>query len=112
MDSRITEYRNGPLPAHLESAAYFTDDRDEWALPKAWALEYLDWCEQRGLRVLGFEVWYPTAPGPTVTDIGLGNVEGVVATREGIRNHPGRYASGSVVFNITVGDQGPVSAAG
>jgi hypothetical protein len=102
MEPRVTEYGNGPLPAHLESAAYFTDDRREWALPKSEALAYLDWCERRGLKVLGFEVWYPTTPGPTVTDLGLGNVEGIAAARNGIARHPGRYVSGSVVFNITV----------
>ena len=103
MEPPIKEYGNGPLPAHFEPAAYFTSDRSEWALPKAEALDYLDWCERRSLRVLGFEVWYPTTPGPTVTDFGLGNVEGVTAARAGIREHPGSDLSGPVVFNITVG---------
>jgi hypothetical protein len=112
MESPVTKYGNGPLPAHLEPAAYFTEDRGEWALPKAEALEYLDWCERRGLRVLGFEVWYPTTPGPTVTDLGLGNVEGVTAVREGIREHPGRYVWGQVVFNITIAEHDPMPTAG
>lgn len=112
MESRVTDYENGPLPVHLESAAYFTGDRREWALPKTEALEYLNWCENQGLKVLGFEVWYPTTPGPTVTDVGLGNVDGVAAAREGIRQHSGSHASGRVVFNISVGEHGPISAAG
>lgn len=104
MESDLKEYGNGPLPAHLASTAYFTKDRGEWALPKEAALSYLDWCEQLGLTVLGFEVWYPTMPGPTVTDLGLGNVQGVVAARAGIREHPGQREEGPVVFNITVVD--------
>lgn len=112
MEFQTTEYSNGPLPAHLEPAAYFTGDRREWALPKAAALDYLDWCECQGLRVLGFEVWYPTTPGPTVTDFGLGNVEGVAASRDRIREHPGRYVSGPVVFNITVAEDDHIPTAG
>jgi hypothetical protein len=112
MESPVTEYGNGPLPADLEPAAYFTDDRGEWALPKAEALKYLDWCERRGLNVLGFDVWYPTRPGPTVKDLGTWNVAGVAATREAIREHPGRYSSGPVVFNITVATHAPISTAG
>jgi len=102
MAHHITEYANGPLPAHLQPAAYFTGDRREWALPKAAALDYVDWCEGQGLRVLGFEVWYPTTPGPTVTDVGLGNVEGTAAVRARILEHPERYVWGPVVFNFTV----------
>jgi hypothetical protein len=75
MESKVTHYGNGPLPEHLASAAYFTGDRQEWALPKAEALSYLDWCESKSLSVLGFEVWYPTTPGPTVVELGVGNVE-------------------------------------
>jgi hypothetical protein len=96
----LTVYANGPLPPHLVAHAYFTADGREWALRKPEALEYLDWCEQQGLRVLGFDVWYPS--GPTPTDFGLGNVEGVAAVRDLIRAHPGRYVWGAVVFNITV----------
>jgi hypothetical protein len=108
METQVTEYGNGPLPVQFESAAYFTHGRREWALPKGEALTYLDWCEQRGLNVLGFEVWYPTTPGPTITDLGLGNIEGVAAARDGITQHPGRYVSGSVVFNITVAEHEPI----
>jgi hypothetical protein len=103
---RVTEYRNGPLPERFEAAAYFTGNRGEWALPKVEALDYLDWCEHGGLTVLGFDVWYPTTPGPTVTDLGLGNVEGVEAVRAAIRDHPGRHVSGTVVFNIWVAGRG------
>jgi len=46
MESELTHYRNGPLPDDLEAAAYFTEDRKEWALPKAESFRYLDWCER------------------------------------------------------------------
>src|SRR4051812_43302969 len=98
----VREYGNGPLPSQFESRAYFTADRLEWALPKPDALAYLDWCESRGLKVLGFDVWYPTTPGPTVTDVGIGNIEGVAAVRAAISHHPGHYVWGPVVFNITM----------
>jgi hypothetical protein len=96
----------------LESAAYFTHDRGEWALPKAEALAYLDWCEHHGFHVLGFDVWYPSTPGPTVTDLGLGNTEGIAAARREIARHPGRDVSGSVVFNITVAERESIPAVG
>ena len=105
----VRNYGNGPLPSRFESTAYFTNGRREWALPKSDALAYLDWCDSRGLKVLGFEVWYPTTPGPTVTDVGVGNLEGVGAVRSAITSHPGHYAWGPVVFNITVAEPEPVS---
>jgi hypothetical protein len=103
LETHVTDFGNGPLPEHLESSTYFTAGRREWALPKAAALEYLDWCEAQGLGVHGFDIWYPTKPSPTVTDEGLGNVEGVAAARESIRRHPGEYASGQVVWSCPVG---------
>lgn len=112
METSVTHYANGPLPEHLAPAAYFTGDRREWALPKSEALAYIDWCEREHLEVLGFEVWYPTTPGPTVLEFGVGNVEGIAAAREGLQNHPGRYPSGPVVFNITVADREPTPRAG
>jgi hypothetical protein len=111
MESELTHYGNGPLPDDLKAAAYFTEDRKEWALPKADALAYLDWCERENLSVLGFEVWYPTMPGPTVVEHGIGNVEGIAATRDGIRRHPDRDAHDRFVFNICVGENGSTSTA-
>jgi hypothetical protein len=107
MESKVTHYGNGPLPEHLASAAYFTGDRQEWALPKAEALSYLDWCESKSLSVIGFEVWYPTTPGPTVVELGVGNVEGIAATRDSIRQHADRDVNSPLVFNITVAEHGP-----
>jgi hypothetical protein len=111
MESKVTHYGNGPLPEHLASAAYFTTDRREWALPKAEALAYLDWCESENLSVLGFEVGNPTMPGPTVVGPGVGNVEGIAATRDSIRQHADRGADNLWVFNITVVEHGPTLTA-
>jgi hypothetical protein len=112
MESRVTRYANGPLPEHLEHAAYFTVDRKEWALPKAEAILYLDWCEREDFKVLGFDVWYPTSPDPTVADLGIGNIEGIAATLEGIQQHPGCDVYGPVVFNIWVVEHGSTPTAG
>ena len=97
----MTQYANGPLPRQFEGLAYFTQDRKEWALPKEAALEYLAWCDQHGLQVLGFEVWYPTSFGPTVIAGDVGNDVGVRPNAEAIRNHPARDVHGPLVFNIS-----------
>src|SRR5438094_2766036 len=36
---------NGPLPASFQARAYFTANRDEFALGPGDALEYLNWCD-------------------------------------------------------------------
>src|SRR6476661_1320592 len=59
---------NGPLPASFRVRAYFTANCDEFALGPGDALEYLSWCDQEGLTVLGFDTWEPSQPGPTVVN--------------------------------------------
>ncbi|SRR6266511_3209224 len=85
---------NGPLPRSMESRAYFSDDRREFALCRSDALEYLRWCEDNGLKVLGFDIWMPTRPGPTVVDAGGFNGD-AFACRTVIQDYPG-----DPVFNI------------
>jgi hypothetical protein len=111
MEPNVTHYDNGPLPEHLAFAAYFTSNRQEWALPKAEALAYLDWCEGKALSVLGFEVWSPTTSGPTVVEFGVGNVEGIAATRDGIKQVADQDVN-RWVFNIMVAEHGPTPTAG
>ena len=65
-NEKIEIYGNGPLPLHLKERAYFTAGKREFALRKSDALEYLDWCKSKGFPVRAYEVWYATAPGPTV----------------------------------------------
>jgi hypothetical protein len=75
---------NGPLPASFRVRAYFTANCDEFALGPGDALEYLSWCDQEGLTVLGFDTWEPSQPGPTV--VNGGEFEGdASACRERIR---------------------------
>jgi hypothetical protein len=64
-------FQNGPLPDFLESVAYIPEPCLEFALYLPDALKYLDWCDQQGFRVRGYEVWVPTSPYPTVM-IGVG----------------------------------------
>ncbi|RYX86134.1 hypothetical protein EON83_02630 [bacterium] len=60
----IQTYNNGPLPDFLSERAYFTIS--EFALPREDALRYFLWCKEEGHTILGWEVWLPTVPGPTV----------------------------------------------
>lgn len=97
----LLECANGPLPRSLESRAYFTVNRSEFALWRADAIEYLDWCDDHGFTVLGFDVWVATQPGPTV--VNGGEFEGdASACRKAIR--AGEFASvaGDPVYNIWV----------
>jgi hypothetical protein len=65
MDTK--KFDNGPLPASLKSFAYISPGGKEFGLPREKALEYLTWCDQVGLKVLGFDVWIPTKPNqPTI----------------------------------------------
>ena len=90
------ECSNGPLPGSMESRAHFDEGGHEFALTRDDALEYLNWCEGRGLNVLGFDAWMPTRPGPTV--INGGGFEGdASACRVAITGFPG-----DLVFNIWV----------
>ena len=59
----IKSYSNGPLPGFLSERAYFSPQ--EFALPQTDALRYLQWCKEQGHVIYGWEVWLPTAPGPT-----------------------------------------------
>ena len=76
---------NGPLPASFQARAYFTANRGEFALGPGDALEYLNWCDQEGLTVLGFDTWEPSQPGPTVVNGGEFEGDGA-ACREKIRS--------------------------
>jgi len=62
----VLECSNGPLPRSLESRAYFSVNRSEFALWREDAIEYLNWCDDHGLTGLGFDLWVATQPGPTV----------------------------------------------
>ena len=66
----FVECSNGPLPRSFEPRAYFTVNRSEFALWREDAVEYLNWCDEQGLTVLGFDLWVATQPGPTVVDGG------------------------------------------
>jgi len=103
---------NGPLPQAFEASAYFNSDRTEWALPKSQALAYIDWCEGEGLQVVGFDVWYPTAQGPTVLVTSAGRAVGNAANRRALSDHPGVDETGALVFNIWVDRGTPRPAAG
>jgi hypothetical protein len=102
MTAEEFHFANGLLPEHLEAFAYFTEDRREWALPKAEALAYINWCDEKRLRVVGFDVWRPTRPGPTVVVTSAGDVDGNEATRGALRDHPAGDADGDFVFNICI----------
>lgn len=64
----ILSCSNGPLPKWLEPRAYFSRDRHEFALKREDALEYLEWCQREGLRVLGFDIWAAADPSPSVLE--------------------------------------------
>jgi hypothetical protein len=82
--SELLQFSNGPLPQRFEARAYFTGGRKEFALRPADALAYLNWCDEQGLLVLGFDTWLPTMPGPTV--VNGGEFEGdALACRERIQ---------------------------
>ena len=53
---------NGPLPQDFKERAYLA--ANEFALYKEDALKYLQWCKANGYEVLGYEIWFPTNPGP------------------------------------------------
>ena len=103
----VLKYGNGPLPSSFESVAYFTADLKEFALPQSEAINYLDWCQSRGFRVIGFDIWAATHPGPTVAD--YNGFEGdIEASRHAIRGLHiswvlARYGA-EAVFNIWVED--------
>ena len=58
------EILEGELPESLLNRAYWCGS--EVAFEKPEAILFLDWCDQREVRVLGFDIWGPTQPGPTV----------------------------------------------
>lgn len=64
----VTLYANAPLPDFLASRAYFS--ASEFALFRADALAFLDWCDSQTIKIIGFDVWLPTHPGPTATMAG------------------------------------------
>jgi hypothetical protein len=98
--SELLSFANGPLPREFESRAYFTVRRSEFALCPADALAYLNWCDQQGVVVLGFDTWLPTTPSPTV--VNGGEFEGdALACRERIQS--GQVEGGTnAVLNIWV----------
>ena len=103
----VLKYGKGPLPSSFESVAYFTADLKEFALPQSQAINYLDWCQSRGLRVIGFDIWAATQPGPTVADY-YGFEGDIEACRDAIRVLDiswvlARYGA-EAVFNIWVDD--------
>jgi hypothetical protein len=109
MESGTREFANGPLPAHLARFAFLIGDQKEWALPKPEALAYIEWCSEHGFRVLGFDVWRPDSPAPTVVVTSAGNSEGNDANRMAIADHAPGDEHGMFVFNIWV-DEGPNAA--
>lgn len=62
-DEQIEMLGNGPLPQDFKKRAYLA--ANEFALYKEDALKYLQWCKANGYEVLGYEIWFPTNPGPT-----------------------------------------------
>jgi hypothetical protein len=52
------------LPAELRASAYPAGEEHAWN--RGDALKVLSWLEQRGLVVLGVDVWIPTILGPTI----------------------------------------------
>jgi hypothetical protein len=96
----LTQYSNGPLPDFLQRQAYLNTETGEFGLNAMDAMLYLDWCKDSNLRILGFETWQPTIPGPTVI---LGAVwEGdAESCRTGIDKFGVEHGDG-VVFSIWV----------
>jgi len=96
----IRNCSNGPLPRWLEPRATFSRDKHEFALKKDDALEYLDWCQKQGLRVLGFDLWAAADPRPAVLGGADEGFEGNAAeclTAISTRDFPGEP-----LFNIWV----------
>jgi hypothetical protein len=99
--SDVLDCSNGPLPRSLEPRAYFNVNRSEFALWREDAIEYLNWCDDQGLTVLGFDLWVATQPGPTVVD--GGEFEGdSAACRKAINAGEFVGATRDSVFNIWV----------
>ena len=97
----VLECSNGPLPRSLESRAYFSVNRSEFALWREDAIEYLNWCDDHGLTVLGFDLWVASQPGPTV--VNGGEFEGdSSACRRVISTGDIGGAARDSVFNIWV----------
>jgi hypothetical protein len=46
----------------------------EFAFQRDDALAFLDWCDNNGFEVTGYDVWAPTEPKPT--DCYIHNIEG------------------------------------
>lgn len=59
MSKNIKYFSNGPLPIQFEKRAIFDEDGTEWALYKNDAIEYLNWCIEKNLIVLGFDLAEP-----------------------------------------------------
>lgn len=95
----IRSCSNGPLPKWLEPRARFSPDGHEFALTKEDALEYLDWCQKEGLRVLGFDVWAAADPAPASFEEDSGVEGNARECRDAISS---RDFPGDPLFNIWV----------
>ena len=95
MNNQIIEYDNGPLPKKFIKTAYFF--RNEWALPKMEAIEYLKWCEKNKIKAFGFDVWKATKPAPTVVEE---ECVSVIGTTENINAIQNCKESFEYVFNV------------
>lgn len=61
----MRKFKNASLPIHLSDNVYISPD-GEFALYQTCALKYLKWCLNLKITVLGFDVWLPSKPYPTV----------------------------------------------
>jgi hypothetical protein len=93
----LIEFKNGPLPRDLKAEAYVTPDGSEFALNHKGALEYLRWCEELGIQVLGFDAWIPGTDGPIVQPQFA--FEG---DAEGARREIAQIKDPNIFFNIWV----------
>ena len=59
-------YGNGFLPNEFKNRAYISTNEQEFALHRDDAIEYINWCIEKNIKVLGYDTWIPTEPGPTI----------------------------------------------